>query len=55
MIILALIVAGFLVFFVMRRKKNKTRGMILLEWLGFGVALFLLLGYALYYLYLMLH
>ncbi len=53
-IILTIIVVGFLVFFVMRKKKNKKRGMIFLEWLGLGVALLCLLGYAFYFLYLMI-
>ena len=51
-IILAAIVVGFLVFFVVRKKKRKNRGMIILEWLGLGVALFCLLGYVFYFLYL---
>lgn len=54
-IILMLIVAGFFVFFVTRRKKNKNKGLVLFEWLGLGVALFLLTGYAFYILYLMIH
>jgi len=53
-IILAIIVVGFLVFFVMSRKKKKNKGMIFLEWLGLGVALFCLLGYVFYYLCLMI-
>ncbi len=53
-IILAIIVGGFLVFFVMRKKKKKNKGMIFLEWLGLGVALFSLLGYMFYFLYLMI-
>ena len=54
-IILALIIAGFLVFFVIRTKKNKNRGIILLGRLGLSVALFCLLGYAFYFLYLIMN
>lgn len=54
-IILALIMAGFLIFLVTRTSKNKNRGMILLGRFGLSVALFCFLGYTFYFLYLIMN
>ena len=51
-VVLALILTGFLVFFISKRRKNKSRSMVLLGWAGLAVALFFLSGYVIYYLYL---
>lgn len=53
-LIFGIIIAGFIVFLMMRFRKKKHKGTIFLEKLGLGVALFCLLGYLLYFLLLML-
>lgn len=53
-IIFSIIIAGFIVFFVMRFRQRKNKATILFERLGLAVALFCLLGYLLYLLLLML-
>ena len=49
-IILAIIVVGFLVFFLTRKRK----GMIIFKRLGFSAALFFILSYMIYNIYLMI-
>jgi len=52
--ILALIIIGFLVFYLLRKNRYVHKKLFVTKWCSLGLALFFLTGYSLYYLLLMI-